>query len=78
MKYPDCDKPSECRFSDRGGSVTLMYSPISYDRDGRPVSGGSNKVNKCLRCDACGKYWTSQQTELEDAQGVERKWEEST
>ena len=75
MKYPDCPENREdCRFQNLGGSVTCMWSPIEYDREGRPVAGGDNFRNMGVQCNVCGKRWGSVQTELEDAQGKPRVW----
>jgi len=78
MNYPACpENRSDCRFARTGRTCTLMWSPIQYDREGRPVAGGGNRVTEGIECMQCGKQWYSAQTELEDAQGVERKWEQT-
>jgi hypothetical protein len=75
MKYPECpDKRTDCRFQSEGGMTTCMYSPLEYDRDGNAVGGGMNRSTQGVRCNACGKRWSSSQTELEDAQGKPREW----
>jgi hypothetical protein len=76
--YPECPNVGlRCLFQGTGGSNTLMYSPISYDRTGKAVSGGCNSFTMGIKCVTCGMHWHSKQTELEDAQGVKRQWEES-
>lgn len=74
MNYLTCTDDS-CEFVDEGESRTLMSSPIRYDRNGTPIGGGTNTVTKLCRCTAHDQRFQSKQTELEDAQGVERKWE---
>lgn len=76
MNYPDCNEPNKCIFTHRGGSKTIMYSPIYYDRTGKPVGGGANHVEMCIRCDACTKDWISKQTEFDDVCGRLREWRE--
>lgn len=73
MKYPNCTDDS-CEFVDEGGSVTLMHSPIRYDRHGTPVGGGGNKRTRLVRCLIHNECFESKQTELDDARGVERQW----
>jgi hypothetical protein len=56
---------------------TCMWSPLEYDREGRAVGGGLNRVTHSVRCNTCGKNFSSAQTELEDAQGKPREWRET-
>lgn len=73
--YPKCpDGREDCRFSGGRAITTLMNSPIEYDRAGRPVSGGVNTVTQYVGCVRCGREWSAKNTELELAQGVEKKW----
>ena len=75
MNYPPCPSVHDvCCFQSEGGWSTLMSSPITYDREGRAVGGGLNKVTKVIRCNTCGKRWMATQTELERAQGVPCVW----
>lgn len=76
MKYPECPRGTdkECRFVNGGYHCTLAYSPIAYDRNGTPVSGGSNIVRASIWCNRCDSYWTSEQSELEIAQGKLPDW----
>jgi len=73
MKYSCCNG-DDCVFVEEGGRVTLMDSPIQYDRYGSPVGGGSNIATKVVRCVTHNERFQSAQTELEDAQGLERVW----
>ena len=75
--FPECpEHRTDCRFESLGGWVTLMHSPIIRDNKGRPVSGGSNVRTQGMECHICHRRWLSRQTELEDAQGRPRQWEE--
>ena len=75
MKYPECpEQRKDCRFHYEVGIITCMWSPIEYDRGGKAVEGGMNRSTQSVRCNACGKRWSSSQTELEDAQGKPREW----
>lgn len=76
MNYPNSNCDSKCQFVSMGGSITTMYSPIVYDKDGKPVGGGSNIVTSMIRCQTCSRVWISRQTELEKAQGKPIEWEE--
>lgn len=76
MNYPDCpDRRKDCRFERLGGAKTMMYSPIIYNREGKPVGGGANVCTYGIRCGTCGKFFTARQTDLETAQGKPRNWE---
>lgn len=76
MKLPICEKcGNKARYQDLGGFVTLMYSPLVYNKEGKPVGGGSNTRKLGIKCVNCGSIWKSHQTELEDAQGKQRTWE---
>lgn len=82
MTYPDCPNTrhdpirmsSDCRFIDEGSISTCMHSPIEYDRDGKPISGGLNRVTSSLSCSVCGRKWIETRTELERAQGKPATW----
>ncbi len=75
MNLPACPHDrKDCRFQHEYGVSTCMWSPIEYDRDGKPVDGGMNTSTQNIRCNTCGQSWTSSQTELEDAQGKRRVW----
>ena len=75
MNYPDCpESRDDCRFQNLGGTRTLLYSPIVYDRDGKPVGGGSNRVTTAVRCNTCNQTWAKTQTELEIAQDKSAQW----
>ena len=76
MNSPDCQElRNDCRLINEGGSMTLMHSPIVYNREGEPVGGGRNIITQTIRCQTCKKLWTSRNTELEMVKG-ELKWEE--
>ena len=76
--YPPCPKNgTECLFQYGPMMSTCMWSPILYDRDGKPVDGGRNHVTTNIRCATCGKSWISTRTELEIAQGVKPNWQEA-
>jgi hypothetical protein len=75
MNYPDCpDSRSDCRFVSLGASMTLMYSPIVYDKDGKPVGGGANRITSMVECRSCGKFFISNQTELQRRLKEPRNW----
>ena len=65
----ECKTPEKCRIVHNGGTSTLMWSPIEYDGNGNPVSGGGNRMNSTKSCNTCGKMWSQSATELEIAQG---------
>lgn len=73
MNYPECER-NDCRFQDKGCQRTLMHSPVVYDKEGKPIGGGSNTITSLVKCSTCGKVWFSKQTELEQAQGKHVDW----
>jgi len=76
-RSPACpDGRKDCRFSYEG-MTTLIHSPIQYDREGNPVGGGVNRVDKVAKCSVCRRVWISRQSELEDTQGKVREWNDS-
>lgn len=79
--YPVCQTPEKggkrgekCSFQKDGGFRTLLHSPIVYDRAGNAIGGGSNKVTSLVRCHTCGKFFSSDRTELEIAQKKPAFW----
>lgn len=61
---PECDRPTECRFSDRGSTSTLMNCGSAViDREGRIIStpGNCNTTTTQWECLTCGKTWASTQ-----------------
>lgn len=77
MIYPKCEGTDDCRFEHEGEQSTLMYSPITYDREGKPVGGGRNKITKYIRCNRHGRNFHCTMTEFEWVTDVEPKWKES-
>lgn len=57
---PECDRQDECRFQDRGTTVTVMgtAAPV-YSRNGAIVSTSKlvNVATTYWHCLACGKEW---------------------
>lgn len=74
MNYPKCEGGPGCRFEHKGGHRTLMYSPITYDRDSNPVGGGCNKETRYIRCNEHSKNFKCMMTEFEWTTGVEPEW----
>jgi hypothetical protein len=63
-----------CRIRSEGGSVTLMFSPIQYNRLDEPVGGGGNRVTTKASCLICKNKAVSYQTELEIEKKIEPNW----
>ena len=73
--YPPCPSNRiDCRFQSLGGMKTLMYSPISYDREGNAVGGGANTIDDAIKCNTCNSVWTAKYKELDRAQRKPIHW----
>lgn len=53
----------------------MMYSPIVYDRQGKPVGGGANIHETTVECQTCRRRWCATASELEIHRGDERAWQ---
>lgn len=60
-----CDK--ECRFTSGVSSVTDLYYPPVYDKDGVNINPDSNTTSTQYHCGVCGKTWSVKTTRGENS-----------
>ena len=52
-----CDK--ECRFQTGASSVTAMYFPPTYNKNGENINPDGNVETCKVWCTECGRQWTA-------------------